>query len=891
MHQVKELLQAALGWGAFAAGAAMIAGCGGGGPSSKTVTAAPSPAPIVLEAARPLPLSAVRLTGGPLKHAQDLDARYLLELEPDRMMAGYRARAGLEPKAEGYGGWDAVQSRQLTGHIAGHYLSAVSLLYAATGDARFKDRADYLVREMKEVQDRHGDGYLGAVLGTQGSQRGGGPNADANSAGAQAQIPGVVLDKDGQPLRDNRGNVLIHGKELFNQLSRGVIRSGGFDLNGMWSPWYTLHKTYAGLRDAYRYTGNRTALEVEVRFAEWAQRILSPLTDTQIQQMLNTEFGGMNEVFVDLYADTGDPRWLDLSYTFEHRRFTEPLQRHQNRLAGQHANTAIPKVIGSADRFVCTGRGADLMAAGFFWDEVVQHHTFATGGHGQVENFPVRDQLSRAIDQAANQRTAESCNVYNMLKLTRRLFALHPDPHYADFQERALFNHVLASMDPNDGRTSYMVPVGQGVRQEVQDLFEDFTCCVGSGMESHALHGDGIYYESGDTLFVNLYAPSTAEWASRGVRLEVATDLPEGDSARLTLTLHAPRSLTLALRRPFWAGSGFAVRINGEVQADPSPPVAQGGPGARGAGAAGARGGRGRGQGRAQAAPPVSSYLKLTRIWKTGDTVELTLPKSLRLEPTPDDPNRVAILYGPLVLAGDLGEVGAGGTRRGGGARPSVPVFVAAGRPVEEWLRPVQGQVCTFRTEDVGRMAADPQAPRDVTFRPFFRTHRTTYGVYWDLARPDRWQAQVGTVTPEERRQRLDAATVGVVQPGEMQAERDANYRSSMDRPVLNLDGRSGRGGQGWFSLDLPVDPAHPMALLVTYHTAQPGTAFDVLVDGSKVGQQHAAGSGGFYDVEYTIPTDLVRDRQKVTVRFQARDGEDIAAVCGVRMIRADAQR
>jgi hypothetical protein len=227
--------------------------------------------PVIPNTARPLPLAAVRLTGGPLKNAQDLDAKYLLALEPDRMMAGYRLRAGLEPKAKGYGGWDSVEGKQLTGHVGGHDLSAVSLMYAATGDARFMERADHLVREMKEVQDKRGNGYLGALTDQKGT--------DAAA--------------------------------IFEQISQGDIRSSGFDLNGMWSPWYTLHKTYAGLRDAYRFAGNKTALELEIKFAAWAEGIVGRMTDVQVQRMLNTEFGGMNEIFVDLYADTGDPAAVD----------------------------------------------------------------------------------------------------------------------------------------------------------------------------------------------------------------------------------------------------------------------------------------------------------------------------------------------------------------------------------------------------------------------------------------------------------------------------------------------------------------------------------------------------------------------------------------------------
>ena len=298
------------------AGTLPLLGCSPIGAGSAARTAALAAAAGLIKA-RALPLTAVRLTGGPLKHAQDLNGRYLLDLEPDRMLAYYRDRAGLTPKGEPYGGWDG-DGRNLTGHIAGHHLTAVSLMWAATGDERYRDRADYLVTELEEVQDAHGDGYLSALSGL---------------------------------------------RRAFGELARGDIRSASFDLNGEWAPWYTLHKTFGGLRDAYRFTGNETALEMEIAFATWAEGILSGLSDAQLQHMMNTEFGGMNEIMVDLFADTGDERWLDLSYKFEHRTFIEPLQRHQDILAGKHGNTAVPKLIGSADRFALTGDPADLVGA------------------------------------------------------------------------------------------------------------------------------------------------------------------------------------------------------------------------------------------------------------------------------------------------------------------------------------------------------------------------------------------------------------------------------------------------------------------------------------------------------------------------------------------------
>ncbi len=773
----------------------------------QAASALPLPDAVPL-AARPLPLSAVRLTGGPLKQAQDLDAAYLLKLEPDRMMAYYRKRAGLTPKAPGYGGWDG-DGKNLTGHIAGHYLSAVSLMYAATGDKRFKERADYLVHEMKEVQDKHGNGYLGA---------------------------------------------LEHGEERFGEVAQGNIRSGGFDLNGLWSPWYVLHKTFAGLRDAYRHTGNRTALDVEVKFAGWAEGILSHLDAAQTQRMLDTEFGGMNEALADLYADTGDRRWLALSDHFEHHAIVDPLARQEDILAGKHGNTQVPKLLGSLARYLASGDKADGQAAAFFWDAVVAHHTYATGGHGKDEYFFAPDKIGDNLDG----RTAESCNVYNMLKMTRLLFALHPDIKYAEFQERALFNHVLASIDPRDGRTCYMVPVGRDVRHEYQDMFENFTCCVGSGMESHALHGDGIYYEAGDKFWINLYAPSTADWASAGVRVAMETGFPEGETATAKLTLHAPREFTLLLRRPSWAGRGFTVTVNGKAVSE---------------------------------IPAPGAYVALKRTWKSGDIVALTLPKTLHTEPTPDNARRVALMWGPLALAGDLGpEREAGDPAK----QAAVPIFVAAEQPLSAWLKPVSDHAGTFHSVGVGRSSDHDQA-HEVTFLPFYRLHERAYSVYCDLYTPAEWKQKAGEIAAEQERQRrLQAVTVSFVQPGEMQPERNFNQQGEETYPERVL-GRPGRNGRKWFSFDMPVDPGHSLAVVVTYHGGERRRTalFDIQIDGEKIADQEVAHSlkPGFFDAEYALPAEKIKGKQKVTVRFQAQAGSEIAAVFGIRIIRTDLPR
>ena len=380
-------------------------------------------------------------------------------------------------------------------------------------------------------------------------------------------------------------------------------------------------------------------------------------------------------------------------------------------------------------------------------------------------------------------------------------------------------------------------------------MFGAFTCCVGSGMESHALHGDGIYYESAERLWVNLYVPSTAEWQSAGAKLTMETTFPEGESATLKLTLPSPKQFTLALRRPAWAGAGCGVKVNGQTVPD---------------------------------LPQAGSYVELKRLWQNGDTVDLILPKQLRQEPLPDNPHRVALLWGPLVLAGDVQPEDEQKQAQQNSREPNrarVPIFVASGQPVEKWLKPVADKPGCFRTDGVGR-------DRDVDFLPFYRLHRRPYAVYWDLFTPEGWQKQAAAYAAEaERQRRLEAVTVAYAQPGEMQPERDFNFQGEDTEPVRLLN-RPGRHGEKWFSFDLPVDPAHPMTLIVTYHSDERKTrTFELPLDGRRLAEQTIERSEPprFLEIEYVIPAEMTAGKQKVTVRFQATRGNPIGAVYGLR--------
>jgi DUF1680 family protein len=737
-------------------------------------------------------LEDVRLLDGPFKVAMMRDAAYLLRLDADRLLSGFRKEAGLKPKAEVYGGWESMT---IAGHSLGHYLSACALMFASTGDVRFRDRVNYIIDELDACQRANGNGYVAAI-----------PN----------------------------------GKKIFQEVSAGDIRVKPFDLNGGWVPWYTLHKLFAGLLDVHRYFQNTKALGIAVKLADWANSTVANLTEEQFQHMLGCEHGGMNEVLAELYARTGNEKYLKLSRRFHHKAVLEPLARHEDRLQGLHANTQIPKLIGLARRYELTGDVADKTAAEFFWDRVVHHHSYVNGGNSDNERFGAPDKLSNRL----SDNMSETCNTYNMLKLTRHLFEWHASAEYADYYERALYNHILSSQDPNDGMVCYYVPLKANSRKEYSKPFDSFWCCVGTGMENHAKYGEAIYFHNDDALWVNLFIPSELTWREKRVSLRQETRYPEAEKVSFTVKAQRPVNFSLRLRYPGWAQS-VQVKINGASQKVAAKP---------------------------------GSYIDLKRTWKNGDRVELTLPMSLRLETMPDNPQRVAFLYGPTVLAGDLGAEEQSGTVS------LMPALVAEGNDPSSWIIPVAGAPVTFRTASVGR-------PGDVTLYPFYRMHHKRYAVYWDLLNEQQWVEREANYKKElERVRRLEAATIDFVQPNETQPERDHNMQGERTEAGENA-GRKWRHARdgGWLSFDLKILPDQAVALVCSYWGSETGPRnFDILVDGKKIAAQSLQNDkpGEFFDVTYPIPQELTRGKNKITVRFQAQPGNFAGGFYGVRIIR-----
>jgi DUF1680 family protein len=742
----------------------------------------------------PFSLTEVKLKDGPFLHATELDMKTLLNYDPDRLLSRFYTEAGLKPRAEQYMGWE---NESLAGHSLGHYLSACSMMYQTTGDNRFLERVNYIVSELKSLQEHDGNGYIGAFP---------------------------------------------KGKKILSEeVGKGNIRSQGFDLNGIWAPFYTQHKIMAGLRDAYRLCNNKDALLVEKRFADWIGSVVIPLSHDQVQQMLRCEHGGISETMIDLYSDTGDKKYLGISEIFYQEAILDSLKAEKDILSGKHCNTNIPKLIALSRHYEITGDTSGRKAAEFFWERVTGHHSYVTGGNGNDEYFGPPDRLRNRLGEG----TTESCNVYNMLKLTEHIFEWRASAEAADFYERALFNHILSTQDPVTGNVTYNLSLDMGGYKLFQDPLE-FTCCIGTGMENHSKYGRNIFYHNENELFLFQFIASELSWKEKGVRIIQETKFPEEQGTKLKISCDKPASFSLMIRYPYWAKNGMSININGKAKKIRQSP---------------------------------GSFVPISSTWKNGDEVEIRFPFTLRLEAMPDDSNRIAVMYGPLVLAGDLGPVNDPASKDA----MYVPVMLTDQRDPSMWIKPVDGQVNTFVTINTGK-------PRDVELRPFYTFHDRRYSVYWDLFSESEWETrQKEYKSDQEKAARLKEAEIDFVQPGEMQPERDHNFKGENTAPWSFKDRPYREARKGWFSFDLKTDPGKQNAVVVEYWGGFPGAkTFDILVNGKIIATENITNKkdGQFILVQYDIPGELIQGKSKVTVRFQSHTNNTAGPVFGVRTIR-----
>ena len=514
-------------------------------------------------------LNDIRLLDSPFKENMERESQWILSLDVKRILHSFRTNAGIYDGNEGgyfvikkLGGWESLDC-ELRGHSTGHILSGLALLYASTGNEIYRVKADSIVKGLAEVQEvLNEDGYLSA-------------------------FPQQLINRNisGQPV---------------------------------WAPWYTLHKLFAGLIDQYLYCNDTTALGIAKKMAGWAYRKLQQVTPDEHIKMIRNEFGGINDAFYNLYAVTGNSEDKWLAEFFYHGEVLDPLLKQEDILPGKHANTYIPKLIGLTRDYELEGNSPYKTITEFFWQTVVDHHTYCTGSNSDKEKFFTADDISHHL----TGYTGESCNVYNMLKLTRHLFCIDAEEKYAEYYEKALYNHILGQQDPATGMIAYFLPMLPGAHKVYSTPDSSFWCCVGTGFENQAKYGEAIYYHSDNGLYVNLFIPSELTWKEKGIHIKEETRFPENGNILLTLSAEKPVVMPLYIRYPEWATSRVVLKVNGKEM---------------------------------RVKEKSGSYIIIDRKWSNQDKVEISFLMSLHFVQANDNPNIAAIAYGPIILAGEMG--------------------------------------------------------------------------------------------------------------------------------------------------------------------------------------------------------------------------------------------
>lgn len=749
----------------------------------------------------------VTLTPSAFKHAEEMDIRYLLGIDPDRLLAPYLKEAGLKPKAENYTNWE---NTGLDGHIGGHYLSALTYMYASTGNQEIKGRLDYVISELKRCYDANGNGYISGVPG---------------------------------------------GKQIWKEIAEGNIRAASFGLNDRWVPLYNIHKIFAGLRDAYLIYGSKECREMFIGLTDWMYRLTSGLTDEQLQDMLRSEHGGLNEVFADAAAISGDARFMELAKRFSHKRVLEPLLKGEDHLTGMHANTQIPKVIGYKRIADLEGYEDWDKAAQYFWETVVDNRSITIGGNSVFEHFHPAENFESML---TSEQGPETCNTYNMLRLTKMLYATTGNTHYMDYYERALYNHILSTINPIQGGFVYFTPMRPGHYRVYSQPQTSFWCCVGSGMENHARYGEMIYSHKGDKeLIVNLFIPSVLTWGKTVV--EQVNSFPAEEGTTLMINPKKPAEFTVSIRIPEWTES---ARMNAKVNGEPVEAVLEDG------------------------------FLKIERRWAKGDKISVDLPMSLRAVQLPDKTENYSFMYGPVVLAASLGKEdqlgmyaddSRGGHIAAGKKLPlnEMPLIVGDMDDMLSRISKVEGKPLTFKMTGLA-----PLKYKEMTLVPFSTLHECRYMVYWPLVSEQEWKERLAKQEADEKaRIALDLITADKVTCGEQQPESD--HFSNVAESVNGDDnGRHWRmtGRNGWFSYILNTK-GWPVQHVRIALNGREGNEATVLVNGKEAGSiiPHMPGNEEIHLID--IPQEF-RSENVLEVTIKGIEGKASPKIYEIRIVK-----
>ncbi|MEU4385023.1 beta-L-arabinofuranosidase domain-containing protein [Promicromonospora sp. NPDC023805] len=767
-------------------------------------------------AGRTFPLGAVRLGPGPFAVAQRRALEAVLDIDLDRLLAPFLVAAGLDSRAEPYGDWE---SGGLDGHIGGHALSAHAKLWAVTGQDALHDRMEHLLDVLERCQDKVGTGYVGGV-----------PD----------------------------------GPALGEELTAGRIDADLFSLNGRWVPVYNLHKTLAGLIDAATHGRSERALAMATRWADWWLSVTKAVTDEQVEQILTAEFGGLNEAFVELGVLTGREDLVAEGRRLAHRKLLDPLADGGDPLDGLHANTQIPKVLGyqrlaDLERNGAPDRdpGAERFAAAAdaFWSSVVERRTLAIGGNSVREHFHPSSDFTEVL---TDREGPETCNTHNMLELARLRLDREHDGATVEFAERALFNHVVSSVHPRRGGFVYFTPMRPAHYRVYSRPHLSMWCCVGSGLEGHTRYNELIYTHDGPDLRVELYTPAVLDWPEESLRVELSTELPFRDQARIEVTSETPRARTLRLRVPSWAELG-GLSVDGE-------PVD---------------------------AVLVDGYAEIARTWSGTTAVTIRLAPRLVAEPLPDGSGWVAFRYGPVVLAsrsgaGKLAGLVAGPDRMAhvahGQLVPMRQSPIVAAEPPESAVALVDEPTLTFELA-VLRERSGELVPGTVLLEPFAAIHDERYTIYFPAdADPSRALSTLRTLDDAD----TAAAVFDKVTAGEQQPEVDHGFTGERTR-AGGADGVHWRSTTGWFEYRLRCPDT--AAAVRTRFVDRAASRRRILLNGLEVGPSRTltapVDGEGLAEHEYYL-TEAVREAGapgETVFRVEAVDGADSGDLLVVEVV------
>ena len=739
------------------------------------------------------PLGDVTLLDGPLKKARDLNIKTLLQYDCDRLLAPYLKEAGLTPKGKSYPNWDG-----LDGHVGGHYLTAMAI-NAATGDAECQKRMDYFISELKACAEANaknhpewGKGYVGGV-----------PGSD----------------------------------RIWSTFKKGDF--GAY--YSAWVPFYNIHKMYAGLRDAWVYCGNEEAKQLFLGFCDWAIDLTAGLSDDQMERILHTEHGGMNEVLADAYAITNDKKYLDVAKRYSHRRLLLPLSQRQDCLDNMHANTQVPKVVGFERISELSGDELYHDASAYFWDIVTGERTLAFGGNSRREHFPSKEACKDFVEDIDGP---ETCNTNNMLKLSEELHRRNPEARYADFYELATFNHILSSQHPQHGGYVYFTSARPRHYRNYSAPNEAMWCCVGTGMENHGKYGQFVYTRQGDALFVNLFVASELNWKEKGVVLRQETQFPYSETSKLTIA-EGKGKFALMVRYPGWVKPGqFEVKVNG------APVSIVTGP---------------------------SSYVAIDRQWKKGDVVE-------------NGPIMLAMKTGTEDLAMLIADDSRFGQLAVGKKLPvdQAPILINNQiADIANELSPIAGKPLhfTLATKMVNEIRNE--------LIPFFELHDSRYMMYWLALSEDNYKGYLDNLAKQEQeRQALEDRTVDKVQPGEQQPESD-HFMETDDSSVGNSNDvfyRDASDGH-YFSYLMQTGGETNLSLRLKYWGVGEWKSheFDIFVDDVLVKEVNNTGKyriSEFKYETYPVPAEALKGKKQVRVKFVAKPKKQIGEIYEVRLVK-----